>query len=58
MARAAAKASVDARAKNGVKVYEPSPAMRADFVRVSQKLIDEWSRKAGADGEKIVKGMH
>jgi TRAP-type C4-dicarboxylate transport system substrate-binding protein len=58
MARAAAKASVDALAKNGVKVYEPSPAMRADFVRVSQKLIDEWSRKAGADGEKIVKGMH
>ncbi|GAB3668407.1 TRAP transporter substrate-binding protein DctP [Ramlibacter alkalitolerans] len=57
MARAAAKASVDALAKNGLKVYEPSAPMRADFERVSQRLIDEWSRKAGADGEKIVKGM-
>ncbi|HEX2544240.1 MAG TPA: TRAP transporter substrate-binding protein [Ramlibacter sp.] len=57
LARAAAKASTDALSKNGVKVYEPSPAMRADFQRVSQKLIDEWSQKAGADGERIVRGM-
>lgn len=57
LARAAARASVDALAKNGIKVQEPSPAMRADFERVSQKLIDEWSKRAGADGERIVKGM-
>lgn len=57
MARAAAKASVDTLAKNGIKVYEPSPAMSADFQRVSQKLIQEWSQRAGADGDKIVKGM-
>ena len=57
MARAAAKASTETLAKNGLKVQEPSPAMRADFERVSQKLIDEWSKRAGADGEKIVKGM-
>jgi TRAP-type C4-dicarboxylate transport system substrate-binding protein len=57
LARAAAKQSTDALAKNGLKVHVPSPAMRADFERVSQKLIDEWSKRAGADGEKIVKGM-
>lgn len=57
LARAAAKGSTDTLAKNGIKVAEPSPAMRADFERVSQKLIDEWSKRAGADGEKIVKGM-
>jgi len=57
LARAAAKASTDALTKNGLKVSEPSPAMRADFERVSQKLIEEWSRRAGADGETIVKGM-
>lgn len=57
LARAAAKASTDALTKNGIKVAEPSPAMRADFERVSQKLIEEWSRKAGADGERLVKGM-
>jgi TRAP-type C4-dicarboxylate transport system substrate-binding protein len=57
LARAAAKQSTDTLAKNGVKVQEPSPAMRADFERVSQKLIDEWSKRAGADGEKIVSGM-
>jgi TRAP-type C4-dicarboxylate transport system substrate-binding protein len=57
MARGAAKASVDALSKNGIKVQEPSPAMRADFERVSQKLIAEWSKRAGPDGEKIVQGM-
>jgi TRAP-type C4-dicarboxylate transport system substrate-binding protein len=57
LARAAAKQSTDTLAKNGVKVQEPSPTMRADFERVSQKLIDEWSKRAGADGDKIVKAM-
>jgi TRAP-type transport system periplasmic protein len=57
LARAAAKASTETLAKNGLKVYEPSVAMRTDFERVSQTLIDEWSKRAGADGEKIVKGM-
>ena len=57
LARAAAKASTDALAKNGLKVYEPSATMRTDFERVSQTLIDEWSKRAGADGERIVKGM-
>lgn len=57
LARAAAKQSTDTLSKNGVKVHEPSPAMRADFERVSQKLIEEWSKRAGADGEKIVNGM-
>ena len=28
-----------------------------DFEKVSQKLIQEWSKKAGPDGEKIVNGM-
>jgi TRAP-type transport system periplasmic protein len=57
LARAAAKASTDTLAKNGLKVYEPSPAMKADFERVSQVLIQEWSKRAGPDGEKIVKAM-
>ncbi len=57
LARAAAKGSTETLSKNGLKVIEPSPAMRADFEKVSQKLITEWSRRAGADGEKIVKGM-
>jgi TRAP-type C4-dicarboxylate transport system substrate-binding protein len=58
LARAAANASTDALARNGLKVYEPSPAMKADFERVSQKLIEEWSKRAGADGDKIVKAMN
>ena len=57
LARAAAKQSTDALSKNGLKVYEPSPTMRSDFEKVSQKLIDEWSKRAGADGEKIVRAM-
>jgi TRAP-type C4-dicarboxylate transport system substrate-binding protein len=57
LARAAAKQSTDALAKNGLKVYEPSVPMKADFERVSQVLVQEWSKRAGPDGEKIVKGM-
>jgi TRAP-type C4-dicarboxylate transport system substrate-binding protein len=57
LARAAAKGSTDTLAKNGLKVVEPSPSMRADFERISQKLIGEWSKRAGPDGEKIVKGL-
>lgn len=57
LARAAAKQSTDALAKNGLKVYTPSPAMKADFEKVSQVLIQEWSKRAGPDGDKIVKGM-
>jgi TRAP-type C4-dicarboxylate transport system substrate-binding protein len=57
LARAAARSSTEALSKNGLKVVDPSPAMRADFERVSQKLITEWTKRAGADGEKIVKGL-
>ena len=57
LARAAAKGSTDTMTKNGLKVVEPSPAMRAEFQRVGQKLIGEWSKRAGSDGEAIVKAM-
>ena len=57
LARAAAKQSTDALAKNGLKVYDPSAPMKADFERVSQVLVQEWSKRAGPDGEKIVKGL-
>jgi TRAP-type C4-dicarboxylate transport system substrate-binding protein len=57
LARAAAKESTDAMAKNGMTVSEPSPAMKADLERVSQALIQEWSKRAGPEGETIVRGM-
>lgn len=56
-ARAAAKGSTDTMSRNGIKVVELSAAMRADFERVSQKLIAEWSKRAGPDGETIVKAL-
>ena len=57
LARAAAKSSTETLTKNGLKVIEPSATMRSDFERVSQKIIGEWTKRAGPDGEKIVKGM-
>jgi TRAP-type C4-dicarboxylate transport system substrate-binding protein len=57
LARAAAKGSTDILSKNGLKVVEPSSTMRSDFERVSQKLIAEWTKRAGPDGETIVKGL-
>ena len=57
LARAAAKESKETLARNGLKVVDPSPAMRAEFEKVSEKLIAEWSKRAGPDGEKIVKAL-
>lgn len=57
LARAAAKVSTETMTKNGVKVADPTPAMRSDFERVGQKLIAEWSKRAGPDGEAIVKAL-
>ena len=53
-----AKVSGDTKAtlaSNGMSVLPPSPAMMAEYRKIGEALIAEWQKKAGADGEALVK---
>lgn len=39
---------------NGMKVLPPAEALRADLLKVGEKMTAEWAEKAGADGQKIL----
>lgn len=47
----AAKADL---AKNGMKVQPPSAALKAGLEKVGATMVEEWTKKAGADGKAIV----
>jgi TRAP-type C4-dicarboxylate transport system substrate-binding protein len=42
-------------AKNGMTVHEPDAAMRSAFEKVGNQILEEWLKKAGADGQAIIK---
>lgn len=39
---------------NGMKVLPASDALRADFVKIGDRMTTEWAEKVGADGQKIL----
>jgi TRAP-type C4-dicarboxylate transport system substrate-binding protein len=57
MSRQREKESNDILAKNGMTLHEPDPAMMAEFQRVGRVVADEWLKKAGADGQQILKNF-
>lgn len=40
--------------KNGMKVQPPSPALKEGLQKIGATMIEEWVKKAGADGAAIV----
>jgi TRAP-type C4-dicarboxylate transport system substrate-binding protein len=44
-------------AKNGITLHEPDPAMMAAFAKVGTTIIDEWLKKAGPDGEAVIRNF-
>jgi TRAP-type C4-dicarboxylate transport system substrate-binding protein len=42
-------------ASKGIKIVEPSPALAAEFAEIGKKITAEWTTKAGAEGEAIMK---
>lgn len=44
-------------AAKGMKIVNPSPEFKADMKKVSHKLFEEWAKKAGPDGAKILKEL-
>jgi TRAP-type C4-dicarboxylate transport system substrate-binding protein len=42
-------------AKNGMAVREPDAAMKAAFNKVGDQILDEWLKKAGTEGQQLIK---
>jgi TRAP-type C4-dicarboxylate transport system substrate-binding protein len=39
---------------NKMTVYEPSPQFKAELTKLGETMLDEWLKKAGADGQAII----
>jgi len=48
------KESVETLKKNGMIVQAPSPALKEGLAEVGRVMIEEWIKKAGADGKKVL----
>jgi TRAP-type C4-dicarboxylate transport system substrate-binding protein len=44
--------------KNGVIIVTPSKALMSSLADIGKVLSDDWLKKAGADGEKVLKAYH
>ena len=42
-------------ADQGMKVEPPSAAMRAELDKIGETMIAEWTKRAGADGQAMLK---
>ena len=40
--------------KNGMKVQEPSPALKEGLKKIGEQLTADWLKKAGAEGQAII----
>jgi TRAP-type transport system periplasmic protein len=41
--------------KNGMTIHEPDAAMKAAFGKVGAQMVGEWEKKAGAEGQQLIK---
>ena len=41
--------------EHGIKIMKPSSQLSSDFEKIGRQMADEWAKKAGAEGEAILK---
>jgi len=41
--------------KNGMTIHEPDAAMKSAFGKVGNQILDEWLKKAGPEGQQLIK---
>src|SRR5438874_5845906 len=41
--------------KNGMTIHEPDAAMKSAFQKVGTQILDEWLKKAGPEGQQLIK---
>jgi len=44
-------------AKKGMKILPPSPKLASDLKQVGTIMLADWEKKAGADGQAVIKGF-
>jgi TRAP-type C4-dicarboxylate transport system substrate-binding protein len=49
---------VKTMASHGIQVMKPSKKLASEFAAIGRQMADEWAKKAGADGEAILKAYH
>ena len=49
---------VKTMASHGIKVVKPSRKLDAEFAAIGKQMAGEWAKKAGAEGEAILKAYH
>jgi TRAP-type transport system periplasmic protein len=52
--KAANEKALQTLVKNGMQVLDPSDALKADLRTVGTKVVDTWSKKAGATGQVVL----
>jgi len=55
MSRAREKEGNETLARNGMSIIEPDADMKAAFARIGEQMLEEWLKKAGADGQMLIK---
>ena len=48
---------IDTMKTNKMKVQAPSATLKADLAKIGNTLAEEWSKRAGADGEAVLKAF-
>jgi TRAP-type C4-dicarboxylate transport system substrate-binding protein len=41
--------------KNGMTIHQPDAAMKSAFAKVGNQILDEWQKKAGPEGQQLIK---
>ncbi|HZS68905.1 MAG TPA: TRAP transporter substrate-binding protein [Burkholderiales bacterium] len=55
MAKEREKEANDTLAKNGMTIHEPDAGMKAAYAKVGDQILAEWLKKAGPEGEQLIK---
>jgi TRAP-type C4-dicarboxylate transport system substrate-binding protein len=55
LARQANASALKTLSDNGVTVAKPDAAMTAAFAKIGETMVAEWQKKAGAEGEALIK---
>jgi TRAP-type C4-dicarboxylate transport system substrate-binding protein len=55
MAKAREQEANELLKKNGMTIHEPDAAMKSAYEKVGDQILQEWLKKAGADGQAIIK---
>jgi len=44
--------------EHGIKIMKPTAKLSSEFEAIGRQMADEWAKKAGAEGEAILKAYH